>query len=219
MARRIVGKPPGRASSSSRARPSRFRSRSSTFPFCVLSKFRTCVVVAAARGARVLQVSAPPTRGAERRETRGLAKPPGAAANHPGTLARRAASLLRSRKARLPALCLRRSHYGAGPRFQQRAFALPSASSWQEAVVPPGGAPTPPECAACEVAPAGAAPAKARNCRAPATEGVLRQISSASFDSSRLTTPHEAPLGRTRCMEDRVLGEYLSIVGFLYFGT
>src|SRR4051812_4032403 len=41
---------------------------------------------------------------------------------------------------------LRRFPYGVGPRFQQRAFAPPSASSWQEALVPPGGAPTPPEC-------------------------------------------------------------------------
>ncbi len=74
---------------------------------------------------------------------------------------------------------LRRSPSGAGPRFQQRAFALPSASSWQEAVVPPGGAPTPPECALCVSTPAGAAPAKARNCRAPATEGA-RLFSGAS---------------------------------------
>jgi hypothetical protein len=33
-----------------------------------------------------------------------------------------------------------------------------SASSWQEAVVPPGGAPMPPECPADEAKPAGAAP-------------------------------------------------------------
>src|SRR3954469_10366086 len=44
---------------------------------------------------------------------------------------------------------LRRFPYGIGPRFQQRAFAPPSASSWQEALVPPGGAPTPPERVLC----------------------------------------------------------------------
>ena len=49
-------------------------------------------------------------------------------------------------------------------------FAPPSASSWQEAIVPPGGAPPPPGCVLCVSTPAGAAPAKARNCRAPATE-------------------------------------------------
>ena len=76
----------------------------------------------------------------------------------------------------------RRSHYGAGPRFRETvspclrpgfrgAFRVtapsrpraglngpPSASSSQGAVVPPGGAPAPPECAACEAAPAGAGP-------------------------------------------------------------
>src|SRR5205085_5853104 len=76
-------------------------------------------------------------------------------------------------------------------------FAPPSASSWQEAVVPPGGAPPPPGCVLCVSTPAGAAPAKTRNCRAPATEGP-RLFSGAAFNSSRLTTPHEAPLGRTR---------------------
>ncbi|MEA2879878.1 MAG: hypothetical protein QOF14_5074, partial [Hyphomicrobiales bacterium] len=54
--------------------------------------------------------------------------------------------------------------------FSSALQALPSASSWQEAIVPPGGAPTPPECVLCVSTPAGAAPAKARNCRAPATE-------------------------------------------------
>ena len=39
-------------------------------------------------------------------------------------------------------------------------FAPPSASSWQEAIVPPGGAPTPPECVLCVSTPAGAAPAR-----------------------------------------------------------
>ena len=65
---------------------------------------------------------------------------------------------------------LRRSHYGVGPRFVEAK--LPhrsSASSWQEAVVPPGGAPTPPGCPADE---AGARRRRtsheARNCRAPA---------------------------------------------------
>src|SRR4051812_45037047 len=39
----------------------------------------------------------------------------------------------------------RRFPYGVGPRFQRRSFTPPSASSWREAVVPPSGAPTPPE--------------------------------------------------------------------------
>jgi hypothetical protein len=58
--------------------------------------------------------------------------------------------------------------------FQGRASAtakdrtFPSASSWQGAVVPPGGAPTPPECELCVSSPAGSASTKARNCRAPA---------------------------------------------------
>ena len=49
-------------------------------------------------------------------------------------------------------------------------------SSWQEAVVPPGGAPAQPECVLCVSTPAGAAPTKARNCRAPAT-GAAKRIS------------------------------------------
>src|SRR5947209_8626151 len=77
--------------------------------------------------------------------------------------------------------------------------APPSASSWQEAIVPPGGAPPPPGCR-LRAGSAGAAPAKVRNCRAPATEGP-RLFSGAAFNSSRLTTPHEAPLGRTRYEE------------------
>ena len=40
--------------------------------------------------------------------------------------------------------------FGAGsrlpPRWERRLTGSPSASSWQGAVVPPGGAPTPPEC-------------------------------------------------------------------------
>jgi hypothetical protein len=42
---------------------------------------------------------------------------------------------------------LRRSPYGVGPRFRRRQ-APPSAGSRQEAIVPPGGAPTPPGCVA-----------------------------------------------------------------------
>ena len=58
----------------------------------------------------------------------------------------------------------------AGPRFRPEAVGLlaqalrPSASSWQGAVVPPGGAPAPPECRGLrEPRPAGAAPAEARD--------------------------------------------------------
>ena len=52
--------------------------------------------------------------------------------------------------------------------FQRRASAAAkdltstSASSWQEAVVPPGGAPTPPGCVLCVSTRAGAAPAARR---------------------------------------------------------
>jgi len=88
--------------------------------------------------------------------------------------------------ARLPAL--HRGVFTAAPgrAFEQRRKRArrSSASSWQEAVVPPGGAPTQPECVLCVSTPAGAAPAKARNCRAPATVGV-RLFSGASFNSSR----------------------------------
>ena len=54
--------------------------------------------------------------------------------------------------------------------------------------VPPGGAPTPPECAACEATPAGAAPVKARNCRAP-TAGVFGLISAQTPACSAIKTP------------------------------
>jgi hypothetical protein len=46
----------------------------------------------------------------------------------------------------------RRLPYGVGPRFLRRSFAPLSASSWQEAVVPPSGAPTPPECEGANLA-------------------------------------------------------------------
>src|SRR5436309_12361595 len=94
--------------------------------------------------------------------------------------------------ARLSALCGGVLITAAGRAFSSALLALPSASSWQEAVVPPGGAPTQPECAACEATPAGAAPAKARNCRAPATEGPRLFSGAASSllrhqDASRVT--------------------------------
>ena len=96
---------------------------------------------------------------------------------------------------------LRRSPSGAGPRFQQRAYALPSASSWQGIVVSPGGAPTPPGCVLCVSTPAGAAPTKARNCRAPAA-GFEACSPAPPPACSALKTPHEcAPLAsrvRTR---------------------
>src|SRR3954469_20255417 len=62
--------------------------------------------------------------------------------------------------ARLPAL-----HRGVFLAAPGRAFgsaleALPSASSWRGTVVSPGGAPTQPGGAACEAAPAGAAPVR-----------------------------------------------------------
>src|SRR5437667_7717938 len=75
----------------------------------------------------------------------------------------------------------------------------PSASSWQGAVVPPGGAPAPPECVVCETTPAGAAPAEARDFprrRPPKGEKpVLRPLLSVRPAS---TTPREAPLSGRR---------------------
>ena len=49
---------------------------------------------------------------------------------------------------------LRRSHYGGGPRFRRwrKCAHRSSASSWQEAIVPPGGAPTPPGCEGANLA-------------------------------------------------------------------
>ncbi len=54
------------------------------------------------------------SRGAERRKTRGLARPSGRLAKPPGTLARHAPFALRSAKGRLSALHLRRFPSGAG---------------------------------------------------------------------------------------------------------
>ena len=100
------------------------------------------------RGVRPLFFSAPLSRGAERRKTRGLARPPGRLAKPPGTLARRAPSTLRSVKGRLSALHLRRfpAPGRALPANRSIASGPPSASSWQAPVVGPGGAPAPPEC-------------------------------------------------------------------------
>ena len=78
------------------------------------------------------------------------------------------------------------------PAAKDRTF--PSASSWQEAVVPPGGAPTPPGCGSCEEPRAGTAP----NARRELPRAVRRSCGSASplppSGLLRLKTPHEAPL-------------------------
>ena len=62
---------------------------------------------------------------------------------------------------------LRRSHYGVGPRFS--AFA-PISQLLAGGRITSGRSPAAAECVLCVSTPAGAAPAKARNCRAPATE-------------------------------------------------
>jgi hypothetical protein len=54
-----------------------------------------------------------------------------------------------------------------------------SASSWRGIIVSPGGAPTPPGYR-LRAGSAGAAPTKARNCRAPAAGSVMGRISSPS---------------------------------------
>src|SRR5205085_2616395 len=51
--------------------------------------------------------------------------------------------------------------YGIGPRFQQRAYALPSASSWQEDIAS-GRSPDAARAPADEAGHPGTAPAKAR---------------------------------------------------------
>ena len=82
------------------------------------------------------------------KDARGLRDPSERLAKPPGTLARRAPSALRSAKGRLSALHLR--HFPAPgralPANRSIGSGPPSASSWQGAVVPPGGAPAPPEC-------------------------------------------------------------------------
>src|SRR5262249_51856855 len=72
----------------------------------------------------------------------------------------------------------------------------------------PGGAPTPPGCRPCEGRSAGAAPATQVSPRSHRKVGTASQA--AASGSSRLTTPHEAPLGdevirlysyRNKCQE------------------
>ena len=70
------------------------------------------------RGVRRSFKNAPRTRGAERRETRRFARPPGRLAKPPGTRARRALSVATER--RLPA-------------FHQRLFCPRVRASWDEA--------------------------------------------------------------------------------------
>jgi hypothetical protein len=100
------------------------------------------------------------------------------------------------------ALVRRRAALSTGGGWVFAQAPRPSASSWQGAVVPPGGAPTPPECVVCETTPAGAAPAEARDFPpAPATDGdrpVLRPLLSVRPAS---TTPREAPLSGRGCPE------------------
>jgi hypothetical protein len=85
-----------------------------------------------------------------------------------------------------------------------RAFAQaprPSASSWQGAVVPPGGAPTTPECVLCEARPQ--APHRPRPGISPGAGHPRRKACSPASPSVRpaSTTPREAPLSGRGCAE------------------
>ena len=103
------------------------------------------------RPSRELQYLAP-SRGAERRQTRGSAKPPMGGRRKPpgGTLCEGVPSPPKKRGASRRSTC-GVSHDG-GPRFHERGPATrPSASSWRRVIVPGSGAPPSPgelECVA-----------------------------------------------------------------------
>ena len=105
------------------------------------------------------------------------------------------------RCARLTALHLRRSHSGAGPRFSFRAAGAcalspgPSASSWRGAVVPPGGAPAPPECVAANHARGRRTGSKAGNCPAPNHRGQGRISGPPPRSAPPAERLRKAPLG------------------------
>ena len=105
-----------------------------------------------------------------------------------------------------------------GPRFRlrstakQRSCLRSSASSWQEALVPPGGAPVPARVPGLRTRPAGAAPTRHRelpNARhshfvtlhASYENRAARSVHEVC--SPRLTTPRETTLQRTRWQQHR----------------
>jgi hypothetical protein len=109
---------------------------------------------------RELQFRSPAekVRGAERRETRRSAKPPGRPAKPPETPCEGVSFSLAIGRRRLPALHVR---LFSAPGRASRGLCSSSprsASSWQEVLVPPGGAPKPPEREVTSLA---------RGCRVP----------------------------------------------------